>query len=255
VLTMAWAGLVAPGAIDYSVQKAKVLTLRSELSGKRTEGEGPLSLKEAVEKRREIIDAYRTVVGLPPMYAREGHGAAGASFALGRWDSECWHELASEAFRLSADLETLLESAADEPDLARLRELMGRETAELRSEAERAARRAVRLNRLKAQNYLTLALILRETGRPELAAASFERAARLHPSVPDSWFRYAEAAREVEGLTSRVCDAYRKASALDVRETDKKGRFLRGQYHARNLLTPQERLVLHNRLKECEAQP
>jgi len=243
--------VLAPAAFEYSLQKANILALRMELSGKREVGEGPLSPKEEMEKRRAVIDAHRALVGLPPLYARQDGGVQRTLFVPGRWDNEAWQELASASLALARDLQRMAESAQPTPGLRPALERARREVAGLVDEAERAARHAVALNGLRAQNHLTLGRVLLAAGKGEEAIRCLERAAQLYPSIPRSWFELAEAVHEVEGLTQRACAAYARAKALNVRETDEAGRLLRGQYHARNLLDRSQNRRLRQRLSEC----
>ncbi len=226
VPALGWSLLVTPRAFEYSFQNHRVLMLKGDLSGGGAgQRDSNLSPEEAVEKRREILDAYRSAVRAVP------------------WDNGCWQERASEAYRLAREMLALGARTGKAPESRAVRALM--------EEAETSARRAVELNALRAKNWQTLGRLLADAGKVQEAVSCLSRAAALHPTLPGSWFQFAEAARRIEGPSPRVCEAYQRADSLNVRLTDDQGRFVKGQYHERNLLSEEQSTRLQKVLRDC----
>jgi tetratricopeptide (TPR) repeat protein len=199
---MAFAVVAVPRALDYSLGKAELLEVKTKLIEDAQAGH--LTQQQFAQKNREILDAIRKIIKAVP------------------WDDDMWDELARYAYAFAPQSGNLQQSR------------------ELIREAESAARRAIELNSLKARNRLTLATILEATGKAKEALTYYRRAVELHPSLPEGWLTFAEAAERVEGLSERVCDAYAKALELSPR-----------QYHERNRLSKEQKSAAEEKLKTC----
>ncbi len=114
-----------------------------------------------------------------------------------------------------------------------------------RSVALGAIKRAQQLNPLNAENWLVQGRAYAGLGRLNEAADAYRRAAELHPSLPRSWYRYAETAERADIGRRRVCAAYRLALALMAK-----------QHHARSrvLGPPLELIRAWSRLRGVEPQ-
>lgn len=177
---------------------------------------GELSRSEDRRKTMgEIVEAYR-----------------GATASL-PWDDDSWQELGRQAYYAAM--------VTRDP----------RQRAELLGEAEKACRRAIALNPLRAKNERMLAELLDGTGRAGEAVEHLARATELHPSVPISWFDYAQGIERVHGLTPEACAAYRKAAQLSVRKRGPDGAVIEGQYHKRNVFEGQRKRQLARKLSAC----
>lgn len=214
VVTFGWATWLVPRCLDYSLKKAQIFSARGEMS----EARNPL------EKRMEIIGFYRQALANLP------------------WDDRLWQELATQQITLARQLEHVAVGVQMPPETPT--------PAALLEEALQASRRAIRLNTQKAEHYRTAGRLLVELGRPEQGAALLRHSAELHPSIPESWLVFARAAEQVEGLSDRVCQAYRKAAERNVRELEG-GRVVRGQYHERNLLSAEQGQMVARKVGEC----
>jgi len=175
----------------------------------------PVTGNKAFEALQELLAAYRKAVRAIP------------------WDDEGWEELGRNAYFASG--------------MTRDRN----RRSELAREAEAACRRATSLDKLKAKNWRILAEIVEAAGRRQEAVEYYRRAAELHQSVPISWLDYAQAADRAEGPGPEACGAYRRAADLNVRIVDERGAVLRGQYHTRNLLSPEDERLLREGLARC----
>ena len=191
---------------------------KDQIFAKRGESEGEAA---ATEKIREFGELY------------------GEALASIPWDDECWQELARHKFALSQY------SGVPGP---------GREQkAANLIEARNAIRRAIELNRLKSEHYRVAGEVYMALGEEEQAVEMLRQSAELHPSIPRSWMTFARTAEGVEGLTERVCRAYRRAKKLNVRKTGGGGMVVQGQYHKRNLLPEKQARLVDRKVQECES--
>ncbi len=128
------------------------------------------------------------------------------------WDDRAWHELAEWLMRTPA----------------------GMEQDEAREEAEYALDRATALNELHSAHWALKGRLYMATGRLALAAAAYHRAARLHPSLPLGWYRFAVAAEAaaadpetpLSGMAEEICVAYERAAELIPRQHHRRNRVI-----------------------------
>jgi tetratricopeptide (TPR) repeat protein len=217
-VVMPWATIAIPRVLDYSLGKQEVFALKGEMAGRgRDGGTLPMTPKDLLERRLKIIKAYRKSVAAIP------------------WDDDCWCEMAANEFALAVEMKTV-------PDARRLlADAPG--VSELLRDAEANLRRAIELNPLRSKNHSALGNLLAQTGRSREAVMHMERAARLHPSMPDAWLQLARVAEESEGLSRRACHAYALALELSRR-----------QYHVRNRLDTAEETLVRQKLAICRGE-
>ncbi|MBS3764801.1 MAG: FHA domain-containing protein, partial [Planctomycetes bacterium] len=226
-IAIAWSIGIVPAARDYAFLEGEIFRLRSELSGGEEEREmgRPLRGHERLEKQQKILCLFRAALEGVRWDEPCGEmlelnpGQIRNSSWLIRSDPEKWHQRALQAVKVR----TWLKAASGTPFAA----------DDLMSESCSAARRASRMNPLKAKYKRILGRVLLDSGEEQEGIEMIRAAVRLNPTLPSAWF---EAAREIEKVTGElspfVCKAYAKALALSDR-----------QYHDRNRLRPQ--LVIH----------
>jgi len=232
-VTLPWAVLDVPRALDYSLAKNQAFALKGEMAGRDAETGLPARLtpEEALAKRQELVEAYEVAVGLR---VKAGDGAPRLErlrLVPGRWDDDCWHDLAVHQFVLAQELR----------QAGPMRYPSQVSPAELVARSESALRQAIELNRLRAKHHAALGRLMLQTGRGEAALPHFARAVELHPTLPGARVEFAEAAERFEGLSDRVCDAYAKALELSPR-----------QYHERNRLAEPRRALIEQKVRACK---
>ncbi len=120
------------------------------------------------------------------------------------WEDAAWHELAA----------WLLESGGS---------ATGRRSLLM---AEAAGRRAAELNERHGAHWALLGRILARQDRTVASAAAWHRAARLHPALPERWYRFALAAEAAELQAERTCSAFLRAARLIPRQADRRNKLV-----------------------------
>ncbi|MGD2174079.1 MAG: O-antigen ligase family protein, partial [Candidatus Brocadiaceae bacterium] len=92
--------------------------------------------------------------------------------------------------------------------------------------AEKALTRASELSPLHSAHWTVLGRLYGRVGDAALAAAAYHRAARLRPSLPENWYRFAVSAERAGILPGERCAALARATELIGRQRHDRNRVL-----------------------------